>query len=214
MVRDSVVGRRQALAKCAYQFISEDRPAGREGGEVLLDRRGRGTLLGEQSIDFSRSQRMGKIVVIAVNGEARQLHDPVMHQRRDRDNAAAVAKSLPHLDRRSHGCFGCICDDQVVLAAHLDVPHKNLPRPVSIVSNRSGVVGKGIVDFGTGPVRLHEVAKGFSIGLIVHQSRHVRALHDPSQKDAHDTFLQNKFFHSINHQACSQRTKKNSAPQA
>ena len=116
---------------------------------------------------------MGKSIVIPIDRLARQLHHPVVHQRRDRHDGAAVLAGLPHLNRSPHRRLRHVGDDEIKDTAHFHVPHKHIPRPPPIVADGSGVVGKGIVDFGVGPMVLNEVAKRVSIRLIVHKRRNV-----------------------------------------
>ena len=129
---------------------------------------------------------MGEVLEVAIDRPARQLHHPVVHQRRDRDHGAAVLVCLPHLDGRAHRRLGHIGHQQVEFPAHLDVPHKHLARPAPVVRDRIAMIGEGVVDLRIRPVRLHEVAKRVPIHLVVHQRRHVRALHDPREKNPHE----------------------------
>jgi len=129
--------------------------------------------LAQQAVDLSRDNRVGKSIVIPIDGLARQLHHPVVHQRRDCHDGATVLAGLPHLDCRSHRRLRHVGNDEIKDPAHFHVPHKHIPRLPPIVADGSGVVGKWVVDFGLGPMVLDEVAKRVSIRLIVHQCRNV-----------------------------------------
>ena len=142
---------------------------------------------GEEPVDLARRERVLELTAVAINGVARDLHDPVVRKRRDRHDLPAVLPGLPHLDRRSHRRLRHVGDHEVELPAHFDMAVEDLLRPPHVIAEGSGVVGKRVVDFGVGPMVLKDLAERSAVGLVVDQRRDVRALHDAGEEYPHES---------------------------
>ena len=80
----------------------------------------------EEAVNLPSRERRLKRLPVAVDRQARQLNDPVVDQRRDRDHRPAVTTGLPGLDRRPHRRLGDERDDEIELAAQRHVPVEHL----------------------------------------------------------------------------------------